>query len=216
MTIRIERIDPIEKAFERLRNAPLEVSNGEHILIYQNATMRLSEFFPDELNPTSLYVLQNQLHLLRKIREELIDTYQIDILRLSSVLHLRTDSGHLLGMAPPFVEFYQENVEIIPLLGDNLPPSKLSLKIPILKDGIHRAWIAREEKTTIRCAVVHGALQNYPPYAYPNQWHQVQVYDAPPPLKKFYRRKNPYSFLRPLKVLRQTGDMPPPSEWGRQ
>lgn len=213
--ITIEKIEPIEKAFTRLRRAPLEEAGDEEILIYQNASMHLADFMPDELNPTSLYVLKDQLEFLRIIRGQILDRYQIDILQLSSILHLRSEDGRLLGMAPPIVEIYEETVRIVPLAGDRRPPATLSLQTPILKDGIHRAWIAREEGLVLRCVVVHGALKGYQPYAYPNAWSQVQIHDSKPKHKKFYRRQNPYSFMRPLKALRQTENTPPLPEWGR-
>ncbi len=144
-----------------------------------------------------------------------MDRYQIDILKLSSILQLKTAEGQLLSMAPPFVEIYEERVQIISAVGDNDPPPALSLKIPILKDGIHRAWMAKEENIALRCIVVHGALRNNLPYAYPNAWPQVQLCDAKPIHKKYYRRKNPYSYMRPLKALRQAGDTPLAPEWGR-
>jgi len=177
--------------------------------------MRVSDFWPDELNPTSLYVLSDQLELMQKIRKELLGQEQIDILQLSDILHIRTAEGKLIAMAPPFVEFYPENVRIIPLPGDKPTPERLSITVPILKDGIHRTWLAREEGVKIRCIVVSGALAQHKPYAYPNSWDQVGVYESKPENKKFYRRHNEYSYLRPLKALRQTGDAPPPPEWGR-
>ncbi len=49
--ITIERIEPIEKAFDRLRAAPLDAAPGEPVYIYQHAQMRLAEVFPDDLTP---------------------------------------------------------------------------------------------------------------------------------------------------------------------
>jgi len=215
MTTVLERIEPIGEALARLRAAPLEVTGNEIIPIYRHATLRTGDFFPDELNPTALYVLARQIEYLQNMRRELLARYQIDILRLSSILHLRDErDGRLYGMAPPFVEIYEERVQIQPLPGDR-EPSPLSLKIPILKDGIHRAWIAREERVMLGCIVAHGALPDHLPYAYPNEWSQVRVVDGRPEQKKIYRRQVPYSYLRPLKALRQTGDEAVPSEWGR-
>ena len=117
-------------------------------------------------------------------------------------------------MAPPFVEFYEETVQIMPLPSDRNPPI-LKIKIPVIKEGIHRIWLAREEGTPIRCITVSEALPEHPPYAYPNSWSEIKVYDSKPDLKKYYRRQKEYSNLRPLKVLRQTGDKPPEPEYGR-
>ncbi|MEK7560141.1 MAG: hypothetical protein AAB522_02485 [Patescibacteria group bacterium] len=215
MNITIEKVEPIEKAFERLKNAALEVTNGENILIYQNATMRVSDFFPKELNLTSLYVLKNQLDFIKRLRDYLQNRYQIDILNLSSILHLKTEDGKIIGMAPPVVEIYQETVQIIPLPQDKNPPEKSLVQVAILKDGVHRGFVANEKNELMRCIVIHGALSEHMPYAYPNEWSKVKIFEAKPEQKKFYRRQNPYTFMRPLKALRQTSDTPPPPEWGR-
>src|SRR2546422_295788 len=66
--------------------------------------MRLSDFYPTELNLTSLYVLRDRLEGLRTLRAELLQRYAIDVLQLSSVLHLRKSNGELDAIAPPFVE----------------------------------------------------------------------------------------------------------------
>lgn len=210
----LEHVEPIVDAIARLRAAPLEAAGNEIIPIYRDATVRIGDFFADEINPTSMYVLRGRIERLQIMRRELIDRYGIDILQLSSILHLRDAHGKLYGMAPPVVEIYEERVQIQPSLGDLTPPT-LSLKLSILKDGIHRAWIARKEGVMLKCLVIHGALPNHLPYAYPNEWSQVEVREETPARKKFYRRPIPYSFLRPLKALRQTGDTTPSPEWGR-
>lgn len=215
MLATIERREPIEKAFARLREAPLEAAGEERILIYKNATMRLADFFPSELNPTSLYVIHDRLIFLRTLRTELLNQWGVDILQLSETLHLRTASGELVGLAPPFVEFYEETLQIVERSSDRHPPHVSMLKIPILKDGIHRAQIAMEMGVSMRCITVENALREYAPYAYPNSWQQVRLYGKTPELKKFYRRQNPYTYMRPLSVLRQTGDKSPPPQWGR-
>lgn len=212
----IEKIEPVEEAFARLRAAPLDAANGEEICIYRNAQMRIADFYPGELNPTTLYVLRKQVELLRAMRLQFIEQYGIDILRQSNILHVRTDSGEMLGMAPPFVEFYVETVSIVARDGEKDPPAPLSLKIPILKDGMHRAWLARELGLPIRCVAVHGALEAYRPYAYPNSWADVKLFDETPKLKKHYRRPDAYSFMRPLRVLRQIDANAAPAQWGRK
>lgn len=205
---------PLEEAFARLRAAPLEAAGGEEIFIYRDAKMRLGEFWPDELNPTSLYVLKENLEIQRLLRAHLLYTYGVDTFKLSEVLHLETPEG-IIGMAPPVVEIYEETVHIIPGPNDRLPPIPRILKIPILKDGIHRAYLARKERVPMRCIIISGADSAFLPYAYPNHWTEVWLFDQKPPLKKHFRRPEPYSFMRPLKVLRQVGDTPPPPQWNR-
>lgn len=211
----VEKTEPIEKAFERLRAAPLDAAGNKRVFIYKNASMRLTDLAPDEANPSSLYVLKPQLALLREMRKQLLGDYNIDILRLSAILHLKTEDGQILGMAPPFVEVYEEMVNIVPQQDDRHPPSALSVRIPLFKDGMHRAWIAREEGELIRCIVVRNALNTHLPYAYPNEWSQVTEYDSKEErkLKKFFRRQEPYTFLRPLRALRQTGETLPAPEY---
>lgn len=113
------------------------------------------------------------------------------------------------------VEIYEDTVRFIPGIGDRLPPQQTLLKVLILKDGIHRTALARELGETIRVVIISGADRRVLPYAYPNQWSQVRIYDEKPKFKKFYRRPDPYTLMRPLKVLRQVGEAPPPSQWNR-
>lgn len=211
----LEKIEPIEEAFVRLRNALLDAADGQNILIYKDAEMRLIDFYPEELNLSSLYVLDDHLKSLDNLRKRLMSRYQIDIFKQSDILHLRTPNGELVGMAPPFVEIYEEKVQIIPKDGDRLPPGESFIKIPLLKDGIHRAWLARNAGVRLRCVLVSGALVEYLPYAYPNRWDEVRVFDKKPEASKYKRRKNHHTFLRPIRALRQTGTTLPPVEWGR-
>lgn len=216
MNVELVGRESIGRAFERLRAAPLEAAGGEEIFLYRDATMRLGDFHPDELNLTSLYVLEQNLAIQRDLHRTLLERYDIDTLRLSEVLRLKTGT-EVTGMAPPVVEIYEETVHIVPRAGDRMPPIPLVLKIAIVKDGIHRVTLARELGKMLRCVVISGADRRILPYAYPNHWSQVQIYPTKDeiPLKKFYRREDPYSFMGPLKVLRQVGDTPTASQWNR-
>ena len=214
--ITVEKIEPIEHAFERLRKAPLDATGDTHIPIYENARMRITELYPEEVNPTSLFVLKPQLALLREMRARFIDQCDIDILHLQAILHIRTESGEIIGMAPPVVEVYEETVHIIPQDGDQSPPRPIKLMVTILKDGMHRAWIARTDGETITCIKIHRAMDAHKPYAYPNEWSAVREYNskAERGLKKFFRRVDPYTYMRPLRALRQTGADVPKHEYG--
>lgn len=211
----LERIEPIKHAFARLQKAPLEAAGNEHIVVYENATLRLADFRPQELNVTSLYILKPHLASLRKLRAWLLNQYQIDIFQQSDILHMRLTDGTVTVLAPPFVEIYEETVSIVPRPGDRLPPLTATLQIPILKDGIHRAYLAQEENALLRCIVAHGALKDHPPYAYPNEWTHVKIYDTKPEEKKFYRRQDPYTRMRPLRALCQSSEHQPQTEYGR-
>jgi len=217
MQFTIEKIEPLDKAVARMRLTPLDgTMRDEEIKVYLHAHIRLGEFFAGELNPTSLYVLKNQLSLLRDMRHQLLNRYNIDILQLDSILHIRNDKGELFGMAPPVVEIYEEDVMIVPRKGDRSPPGVLSLLIPILKDGIHRMYIAYYDRVPVKCIVIRGAAKEHLPYAYPNEWKDVMIFDAKPEVdqKKYFRRQERYSYMRPLRALRQTGDEPAAPEYG--
>lgn len=214
MDITIEQIIPIERALIELKAAPLEAAGDQHIPYFQNAVLRLVDMHPHEFNPSSLYVLRKNLEFQRALRRHLIDRYQIDTLQLSSVLYLRTDNG-LIGMAPPYVEISEELVDVVPKSGDRPAPPGQRLRVPLLIDGFHRAWIAREENTLLRCVLVHDTDTTYLNYAYPNSWSDVAVCETVPEQKKYYRRVDKYSFMIPLSVLRRIEGAPVKHEWGR-
>ncbi|MDO8558570.1 MAG: hypothetical protein Q7S09_05330 [bacterium] len=219
MNITLMGTMPIEEAFERLRNAPLEAAGTEKIFIYRDATMRLCDFSPDELNPASLYVLKKNLETQRQIRAHFLQEHGIDTLQLSQVLHLRVagkDGERLVGMAPPFVEIQEERVKIVAGEGERSSPENLVLQIPILQDGIHRAHLAREAGVLLRCVVIQSRVTGYPLYAYPNHWSEVVLCDETPKVKKYYRREDPYTFMRPYTILQQISNPEAfKPEWGR-
>lgn len=215
MDITVVKNVPItQETFDLLRAAPLENTGDEEIFIYRNATMRLASLWPEEVNLTSLYVLQDRLDFQRELRAHLLKEYEVDTLQLSSVLTLQNGDKQF-GMTPLYVEIYQETVQIIPLPGDRLPPKEVSLRVPILKDGLHRMWLAREEGIQAGCILIHGALKEYPPYAYPNSWEEVSVCEEIPKTKKFYRRQQPHTHMRPVDTLRTAADAPSITEYGR-
>ena len=80
-------------------------------------------------------------------------------------------------------------------------------------DGIHRVYLAREESLPVTCIVSRRTDSEYLHYAYQNTWREAKIYDEVPKEKKYYRRQEKNSFMRPLAALRLvniTGD-----EYGR-
>lgn len=213
MDVELIDVEPLGVAIQRLRQAPLEKAGEENIFTYRDASVMLQTFYPDMLNPTSLYALRSGIEFQRALRYYMLENHGIDTLALEHVLHLRSE-GQEIGMAPPFVEYYDERVQVIPREGDNHVPAG-TLRVPILLDGIHRAMLARELHVPINCIVAFNTNSAYLPYAYPNSWDDVQVYNEVPEVKKYYRRKEHYSFMRPVKTLLQIGDGPPPETYGR-
>lgn len=214
MEVKVLRTFPMEQAFDALRVATLDAADGDDIRLYHDAKMKLADFDPEDLNPTSLYVLRKSLDFQIELRLHLLGEYGIDTLNLSQVVHLDTPDG-VVGLVPPFVEIVDESVTFTGREGNRTPPDNATLRVPVLKDGIHRAFLARSLGVQLRCVVVRTEVSlEYPTYAYPNRWSDVRVYDAVPPVKKHYRRENAYTFMRPIYALRLL-DVGESREYGR-
>ena len=215
MKVVIERKEPIECALARLRNSVLLYTGVKKIYYFRNATMRLADFLPQEINPSAFYVLRKNLAFQRELRHEL-RAFGIDTLRLDGVIHYRVDGGELWGMAPPVLEIHEEFISIPPRRQKDV--SELRVRAALLEDGEHRIWNALECNTTVRCILISNTDSvKYPFPAYPVTWSDVKVCDTVPPRKRYYRNpQNQYVFARPLHVLRQVGDMPPPIECDRK
>lgn len=214
MRVVLERRIPIQTAIVSLKHARLENTGEQKVYFYKHTEIRLASMHPEELNPVALYLLRKNFQVQRALREHLLNEYGIDTLSLSEVLHLRTESG-LIGMIPPYVEISEEVVSFLPREGDRLPPEKQTLCAPLLIDGLHRAYLARELGVSVGCLVVRNTPKEYPYAAYPCSWNQVILGDEVPKVKKFYRRQDPYTFMRPLDVLRQLPKTDTP-EYGRK
>lgn len=187
--------------FRNMKNAPLENAGKEEIFFYKDASFRLGEFYAEELNPTSLYALRENIGFQRELRERLMSRYDIDTLALDRVLHLKVDEKKE-AMMPPYVEISEETLRIFSKRGDYTSPVLQILNVPLLIDGIHRVLLARELNLPVRCIVVRGINRRYLHCAYPNTWSEVALVGKVPEQKKFYRRREKYSFMRPLDVMR--------------
>lgn len=212
MLVKIEKRILLETAFASLKQAKLENSGDAEVSFYQEAEIRLAEFHPAELNPVALYALHKNLDFQRELRQHLLQEYGVDTLHLSEVLHLRTEQG-LVGMIPPYVEISEECLTLIPNEGDHLPPQRQILRLPLLIDGLHRGLLAKEEGETLTSIVVCNLSRTYPYASYPVSWEDVVVGESVPKLKKYYRRQDPYTFMRPLDDLRM---LPRSNEYGRK
>lgn len=216
MLVTIEKRIPIEQGFDAIRNATLENAGDEKIYFYKEAELRLAYFTPEELSPVALYLLEEHLKVQRELRHILLEEYGIDTLHLREILHLHTEKG-LEAMIPPYVEISEEVVKLVAKDGDREPgdSTRIKVTIPILPDGLHRAYLAQEVGETLTCVVASGMdTISYPYASYPVSWSDVKVYQEVPPVKKFYRRQEKYSFMRPLDALRLL--KPVKVEYGRK
>lgn len=201
MKVSIEKRLPLSEAITAYKQAELEESGDQHVLLFRDAEIRLVEFYPDELNPVALYAKKENLDFQRKLRKHLLRKYGVDTLALTEVLHLRTEKG-LVGMIPPYTELSEEDLSLIAREGDRPPQERQTLRLQLLIDGLHRGLIAREEGVSITCLSVRNIPRSHPYPAYPCGWEQVVVGDEVPPLKKYYRLQDKYTFMRPLDALR--------------
>jgi len=214
MEATVERIIPLREGIAALQQSVLENTGGLVVPYYQRAVIRVADLRPDECNPVSLYLLQKNLDKQRELRAFLWDRYAIDTLQMSVIVHLRTPEG-LVGVCPPYVEVSHETVQLIPSDAELETPAYQSMRVPLIVDGLHRAWLAREEGVPLRCVIAEGGDPAYPYGAYPVGWHEVKVYDAVPPVKKRYRRADKYSFMRDLDALRMLPKAQEAKEYGR-
>ena len=182
---------------ERLRRVPLKGSDPSNpTFIYANAHISTREMHPEELNPTTFYILRQQLELQRSLRDHLL-RMGIDPLHLDGAVRLRNGTQEWT-LTPPIVELTQEDVHYEPSRGDLQYDSPHRITIPIINDGAHRISLARELNETVHCIVIRGVPYEHPFYAYPNSWKQVRIVDTVPPQdgKKLYRRTNNYDLYR--------------------
>lgn len=193
----IVRRVPIKKYFAALRKTPLEnVPSGEEIFIYKDARMELRKVWPDEINLSSFYLLEENLKRQYALREFLLREHGIDTLNLSECIIFVPDGGDPekpMMLVPPYVEVVDELVVFPQRLDSVVCERQLRIKMPELSDGAHRMYIAREigERCTV-IWVVGAANWDHPLYAYPNHWEDVKRYPdiAHVPFKKLYRRED--------------------------
>lgn len=192
---------------DRIRKVPLlnaRNSNGSSIFVYENADIELRNVSPDELNPTTFYLLRKNLEFQRNLRMYMLSEYGIDTLKLDCALELENfDSGEEWTLMPPVVEVSEESVMLNPE-NDLKYDLIIKVKIPLINDGAHRIYLSRELGERINVIHINDILKEHPLYAYPNPWDMVNIVDTVPKIpgeKKFYRVSNPYNLYRDFGVL---------------
>jgi len=175
--------------FERLKRAPLENARGQKIFEYENKLIETRNFNFNDVLPTTCYALFDNLSFQTELRTKLNTSFGIELFDLPGIVYLKIN-GVVKGLVPPFVERYTE-----PGLGNEA--------ILTLQDGTHRFMVARKFGLPIKCIFIDNinAHQSFLPYALPNSWREIMIYDRPPKNKKKYRRVDKYSFMRPLSAI---------------
>jgi len=184
---------------QRLRQVQLLKSDaqGNPIYPYKDAHITFRQVHPDEVNPTTFYLLRQGIEQQRQLRQE-FRIHHIDTLALGGAVVYRTEEG-TRTLLPPIVEVQEEEVIFKNPLGDQTYVQPFRVKIPVINDGAHRVYVAREEKVSPVVCVISGALVGFPLYAFPNHWDDVKIVDAVPERKeekKLYRRGDNYALYR--------------------
>ncbi|MDO8628740.1 MAG: hypothetical protein Q7R56_03225 [Nanoarchaeota archaeon] len=200
----IERFS-FEELERRLRTVPLKGDQTIHP--YEKARISTKTFYPQEVNPTTFYLLRNGLKLHESLRAYFL-TYGIDILHLDGGITFDVEglpeAERRKTLIPPIVELTSRVVRFIPQEGEIDYPQSVPVSIPILNDGAHRVMTARQAQTDFTAVFVSGASPEYPFYAHPNSWEQVKIVDHVPHNKhekKMYIRPDVSFLYRDFGVL---------------
>lgn len=184
--VTIEREIPWDELEERLRETTLlEPRDGEPVLPYTDATIRLEELSFEDVSPTTLYVIRKNLSFQESLASVLAEAghHPLD---LHGGLVLRAEDGTETGLTPPIVEETDEEGRYI-------------------LDGGHRTFKGWQlGRTTFIGAHVSGIRPDCPPYAYPNRWNEVRIVDdvpVNPADKKRYREGNYRALYRDFGAL---------------
>jgi hypothetical protein len=120
---------------------------GDGYPIYQEAEISIREFSPDEVRPTSKYVLWENLRSVNRIRKE-AGEQGVNILQLDDITEI---NGIII--APPVVENDGEEDCIV--------------------DGLHRFTIARVKGEKVKAIYISGVNQERPIIGKPVSWDRV-------------------------------------------
>lgn len=208
MNINVVRRIPFGELEKKLRQVPLlhtKDANGAPLFVYSDAKITFRTVFPDELNPTTYYLLKKNLAFQRDLRAHLIDTEAIDPFALSEAVELEnTDTREVWTLTPPIIEVSEERVSFHGKEGDICYEDQFRVKLLVINDGAHRAYLARELNVPVTIVHIHGVDSRYPFYALPNGWERVRVVSEVPKTmaeKKAYRRTDSYELYRNFGVL---------------
>lgn len=180
----IAEITPWEDLERAVRQTTLL---GQDIEPYADARISLEAVSYDRTLSTSLYVartlLAHQSDIAKAIAPEGFDPLDLEHgLVLSSVTAGNGET--LTGYVPPIVEVFDD--------------------VQYVLDGSHRAnrgrWMGR---TAFNAIVVRGIRDDCPPYARPNEWNEVVMYEKPPQEPRLRKRYNgDYAKGKPQQLYR--------------
>lgn len=160
-----------------LRRVPLR---GDPTLFpYSGATIKSVILPITKLNPTSYYVLDSQIELHKKISQNLVQNYALDIFNLSGIIEFYLNGEHY-KLAPLIVELYKET------------SGEIKGEVYALVDGLHRCYTAKQLGLThIRAVLISDIAPQFPLVPLPLKWTDVKkTTEVPNPSNKRKYRFN--------------------------
>ncbi len=175
------------------------------IFVYENANISLKKFKYDEVNPPTFYLIKENLDLQRELRSSLLSDHGLDSLNLDCALEISIDGGAKATLTPPIIEVTERKVSYVPQDGEiDYSDKAAKIKIPLICDGAHRVFLAKEKNEYFTGVNISGVNPEYPYYAHPNGWDKVNIVDTVPKTleeKKFYRYEDCYALYRNFGVI---------------
>ena len=200
--MKIKNFTPFEDIIDDLREVPMLMD--KNIKPYKNARIRLVEMDPNDLNLSTLYYLKGNIEFQKKFREELLGE-GYNSLKIWWLLTFDWDDGKEYSLMPPVVEVVEREIKILPREGEvDYSEKVLKVKIPLLLDWFHRAFLAKELWEKLQVIYVENVDPTCPSYAHPNSWDDVIACDEVPSnsaLKKHYVLGNPKPLYKNFGVL---------------
>ncbi len=170
---------------------------GNPIYPYRDAHISFRQVHPDEVNPTTFYLLRKGIEQQRKLKQE-IEEKKLSFFQLPGALVYRTEEG-TRTLLPPIIEVQEEVVRYENPRGDKQYDTSFRVQIPVINDGAHRIYLAKMHEELPLVCYISGALPEYPLYAFPNHWDDVKIVEETPQekeKKKLYRREDNYALYR--------------------
>jgi len=170
---------------------------------YREATIKLLDVPPSDLNLTTLYALKANIETQRHLRTSLLE-FGYDSLNLGGLLRYEWDDGKEYSLMPPVVEVVERYCKILPRPWEISYETAFPIKFPVLLDGFHRAYLARELWLPLQVLFIDHIDPTCPSYAHPNSWEEVKLCDSvptDPKDKKHYISENPKTYYKNFWVL---------------
>lgn len=151
--------------FEELRGVTLFGKKDK--LPYLDAEFEIKTVQPQDLQPSSFYVLKQRLNFLALLVDELIREKK-ELEKIDTILEYKDEFDHQHRIIPPIVEL-------------------TDFKKWMILDGEHRIYIAMERHVEITVLFIRNVKYPYPCLPLPNGWKSVKIVETVPKVKRLYR-----------------------------